>query len=653
MVACALVTLPTAGFADAPPLEIYGRLPGLERATISQSGDHIAVLATVGDVRQVLVLDSTLKVISRFAIDAQSKVRGLTWAGDQILLIDISHTVGLDMGFTADKAELFSVTVMPLGGAKAWGLFVGNRDITGGVWGNYGVVQKNGHWFGYFGAITTKGDGYRDGYGLPDVLKPDLYEVDLETHLHRKIARKTEDGHDHRSWLVDDKGAVGAVLDIQSASGQWAITTAQYLKLASGVDRDGNVGLIGFTADGTGVIYSVRETVGGEDRYFSVPLVGGAAQPLLEHIAIDRWVLDSGHRLIGYIERNATSDAHFFDARQDKIYKASQRAFPGSHVELDDANRAFDRLLLTTEGPGDPETWWMVNIATGHADPLGYSYTIEPAQVGPMRMVAYTAADGLKMEGVLTLPPDRPGKALPAVILPHGGPAAYDTARFDWLPQAFASRGYAVFQPNFRGSTGYGAAFENAGKGEWGRKMQTDISDGLSELVRQGVVDPKRVCIVGASYGGYAALAGVTLQHGIYRCAVADAGISDVERMAATDTTESGSDPMLTRWLKRELGTGRDMKAVSPIRFVGSIDAPVLLIHGKDDTVVNFAQSTDMLDAMRKAGKPVEMVTLLAEDHWLSKSATRLQMLQASVDFVIKHNPPDAAPVSAPIATKQ
>jgi len=260
-------------------------------------------------------------------------------------------------------------------------------------------------------------------------------------------------------------------------------------------------------------------------------------------------------------------------------------------------------------------------------------------------MVSFKAGDGLGMEGVLTLPPAITGKNLPAVILPHGGPAYHDTLRFDWMAQAFASRGYAVFQPNFRGSTGYGAAFEMAAHGEWGRKMQTDISDGLAELVRQGIVDPSRVCIVGASYGGYAALAGVTLQQGIYRCAVSLAGISDVSRMISADLTESGYDPLLRRALREELGSGRDLAAISPLRFVERVNAPVLLIHGKDDTVVNPDQSAIMARALQKAGKTVEYVTLAGEDHWLSRSETRQAMLESAVAFVLKTNPPDQVPV--------
>jgi dipeptidyl aminopeptidase/acylaminoacyl peptidase len=628
--------------AEPPALALYGHLPGFEMASLSPSGDHVAIIGTVAGHRRVVVFDASQKLVFQTQVDDKSKFRGISWAGDKAVLIDFTVTAELGPGFTTDKAELGSVIVLPLDGAKPWIVFHGDTDVTGGVWGAYGVVQKNGRWFGYFGAITldtAHSDAGEVGVLPGGDLHPDLYEVDLQTHKHRKIARKIEGDNDWRGWLLDDKGEVSAVLDVQGNNGHWALTNGKGQKLAGGVDLLGHVSLVDFTPDGSGVVYALRDAEGAR-ALFSVPLTGGAPQPFLEGTNAQSWFSDENHRLTGFIEDNATNDAHFFDPHKDKIYKASQRAFPGERLVLEDTNTTFTRLLVKTEGPGDPETWWLINIATGTADPIGYSYPLRAADVGPMKMVPYTAADGLKMEGVLTLPPDRPAHALPAVILPHGGPAYYDTVRFDWLAQGFASHGYAVFQPNFRGSTGYGVAFKAAGNGEWGRKMQSDISDGLAELVRQGIVDPKRVCIVGASYGGYAALAGVTLQHGIYRCAVSYAGIGDVYRMVNDDTQESNSDPMLVRTLKLEIGRGRDLKAVSPIRFVDKVDVPVLLIHGKDDTVVHFAQSTAMVEALRHAGKPVEFVTLPAEDHWLSKGETRLQMLQSSVDFVMRNNPP-------------
>ncbi|MBW3559945.1 MAG: alpha/beta fold hydrolase, partial [Proteobacteria bacterium] len=218
---------------------------------------------------------------------------------------------------------------------------------------------------------------------------------------------------------------------------------------------------------------------------------------------------------------------------------------------------------------------------------------------------------------------------------------------FDWWSQALASRGYAVLQPQFRGSDGFGRKFVEAGYGQWGRKMQTDLSDGLRHLAAEGVIDPKRVCVMGASYGGYPALAGATLDPEVYRCAVSVAGISDLPLMLADDAKAAGSaNSSEVRYWTRFLGTTfrkrGELEAVSPARQAHKAAGPILLIHGKDDTVVLYNQSTTMQRALQRAGKPVEFVTLPAEDHWLSRGATRLQMLQSAVAFVEKHNPPDA-----------
>ena len=259
-------------------------------------------------------------------------------------------------------------------------------------------------------------------------------------------------------------------------------------------------------------------------------------------------------------------------------------------------------------------------------------------------MVGYKASDGMDLTGVLTLPPGRDPHKLPLVVLPHGGPEARDYPHFDWWAQAFASRGYAVWQPNFRGSSGYGLAFRNAGFGEWGRKMQTDISDGMAELDRQGIIDSRRACIVGGSYGGYAALAGVTVQQGLYRCAVSVAGVADLSAMLRTELKPqySNADHYWERFMGARDYTDKGLDLYSPIRLAARADAPVLLIHGRDDTVVNYEQSTAMRSALKSAGKPVEFVTLPGEDHHLSHEQTRVAMLQAAVAFVQRYNPPDA-----------
>jgi dipeptidyl aminopeptidase/acylaminoacyl peptidase len=233
-------------------------------------------------------------------------------------------------------------------------------------------------------------------------------------------------------------------------------------------------------------------------------------------------------------------------------------------------------------------------------------------------------------------------KDLPLVVFPHGGPAARDAPGFDWWAQAMASRGYAVLQVNFRGSGGFGWKFLSSGFGQWGRKMQTDLSDGVRYLAKEGIVDPKRVCIVGASYGGYAAMAGPTLDPGVYRCAAAYAGISDLASFTPWVKNQNGvgSQRYLIRFLGAESAKDPSLSQISPARNVDKVTVPMLLIHGRDDTVVPLAQSQMMADALRKAGKPVDMLVLNSTDHWLSKGETRLAMLQAITAFLEKNNPP-------------
>ena len=285
-------------------------------------------------------------------------------------------------------------------------------------------------------------------------------------------------------------------------------------------------------------------------------------------------------------------------------------------------------------------SYQLMDMNTFKAEPIGdvYENIGTPLQV---KRVTYEAADGLKIPAYVTFPRGKAPKNLPLIVFPHGGPATRDTAEFDWWAQAMASQGYLVLQPNFRGSP-VTTSHLRAGFGEWGRKMQTDLSDGVRYLVKEGMADPARVCIVGASYGGYAALAGVTLDPGVYRCAVSVAGISNLKHMLQDVNAYNDRD---RRYWNRFMGVNGPsdplLQQLSPIKHIATINVPVMLVHGRDDTVVRFDQSSDMFDAMRHAKKAVEMVTLKNEDHWLSRSDTRLQMLQSSMAFLRAHNPPD------------
>jgi dipeptidyl aminopeptidase/acylaminoacyl peptidase len=273
--------------------------------------------------------------------------------------------------------------------------------------------------------------------------------------------------------------------------------------------------------------------------------------------------------------------------------------------------------------------------------PLGDAYPeLKGVVLGHKSYFTYKAADGLEIPAYLTLPPGAPatGGKLPLIVMPHGGPAARDDAGFDWWAQFLASRGYAVLQPQFRGSTGFGRAFEEAGRKEWSGKMQTDLIDGVQALAAKGVIDSARVCIAGASYGGYAALAGATLHADTYRCAISVNGVSDVGAFLNQDIRLGGYDSGAVRYWRRQLGWGRG-DTVSPDRVAKGAKGPILLIHAKEDTTVYYEQSEKMLAALRDEAKPVEMVTLAGDDHYLSGAASRITMLKAIDTFLAKNLP--------------
>lgn len=620
-----------------PPLEAYGDLPDIEDMAISPSGKGLAILGRMEGERRLIVV--TGKTVRVNAPVGDAKLRSIGWIGDERVMLITSATQNLGPEFTASKHEFDGAVIVPLDGKPTYQVFGGNRSMANAIWGSYGARLIDGKWRGVFGGVEFRLSGDRIHYEF-DHGRPALFSVDLQTNTARRIARAPSEAH-WRDYLIDAQGQVTATLDVASANGRWELTNARGLTLATGVDPEGDVDLVSLGRTGTSVIYSREDPEEKIFRWFEVPLTGGMETEILPDIRIERIYTDPATgRLLGYLPEGTVPAPVMFDPAHQEVLRKVYRAFPKNKVAVRGWTPSFSHILVTTSGNGDSGTWFLVDLAQRKADPVGYErVAIAPEQVGPISTFAYKASDGLQLDGILTLPPGREAKNLPVIMLPHGGPHAHDEPVFDWWAQAFASRGYAVFQPNFRGSTNRDTAFTRAGYGQWGRKMQTDISDGLAELARQGIVDPKRACIVGASYGGYAALAGVTLQNGLYRCAVAVAPVSDLTDRYNTKNRESGSNQMVRRSMRESLGDPKTFAQVSPRRSAAKADAPILLIHGKDDTVVSFSQSTAMADALKDAGRPYEMVVLREEDHWLSRAATRKQMLEATMGFVQRLNP--------------
>ena len=393
----------------------------------------------------------------------------------------------------------------------------------------------------------------------------------------------------------------------------------------------------------------MRSHKSGEWEDYEVRLADGSVTGPIKGYDGDNVVLDRATRtLIGLVDVKLDRvDYQFFNPGDQALWRGLAKAFPGERISLESWSDDRKTVIVEVQGPSNGVALFKVDRTTGKVEFMADRYAgIGPDELHPVESFAFKAGDGLEIPAYLTRPKGREAKGLPLVVLAHGGPEARDYPGFDWWAQALASRGYAVVQPQFRGSSGFGEAHRNAGYGQWGRRMQTDLSDAVRHLAAKGIVDARRVCIVGASYGGYAAMAGVTLDPGVYRCASAVAGVSDLRRMLASEVVESGGARTNSlRYWQRFMGAASkddtSIDAISPARLADRVTVPLQLIHGRDDTVVLPEQSRFMRDAMIKAGKSADYLELPSEDHWLSRPATRIAMLEAQVAFLETHNPPN------------
>ena len=322
----------------------------------------------------------------------------------------------------------------------------------------------------------------------------------------------------------------------------------------------------------------------------------------------------------------------YFDAKLDALDRSLSKALPG-HPDVAVVDESWDgtKKLVYADTADRPGRYYLFDTTTKKLGELVAVYPgLDGVTLGTVKAVTYTAADGTKIPGYLTLPPGQDNaRGLPAIVMPHGGPAARDTSGFDWLPQYFASQGYAVLQPNFRGSTGYGSDFfAKNGFQSW-KLAVGDIADGARWLAAQGIADPKKLAIFGWSYGGYAALQANVVDPGLFKATIAVAPVTDLTlwRQELLEYTNY-------KIMDAMIGTGPHVVAGSPARNARSFAAPVLIFHGDKDQNVDIEQGRTMASALRGAGKQVEFVAFPGLDHQLDDSVARRDMLSKSAAFL-------------------
>lgn len=624
-----------------PPVEAFGRLPAIAAASISPDGTHIALARTDPQGQSsvaIIDIDHPSNAVA-FSVPPHEQLRSVDWADDRHVSYLVTRTFRpgevLPAGFQfigrprrVDYArngvvdiETRRSSVLTPNSDDAWAFF--GASLIAPIVGDPG----SGRLFTYL-----RGN-------------PALYRVDLSTGRMGIIPVRGAN-QQTQGYEIDENGDVLARYDVDAATDHWRLyiyNDGEPRLLMEDVSEFGEPPSVeGLLPDGRLLIHD-RSAETGYYGLYVIDRQSGALTPFYARergdvggTIRDPWT----RRVVGAGWSGDSNNVHYFDADLQAVGERFAALTQGEFGYIVSWSRDRRRFLVYLERGLDGGGYYIFDPATERFHIIDHRYPELQNLNGERQSITYRARDGERVPAYLTYPAAAEHRNLPLVLLVHGGPHARDDFTFDWWASFLASRGYAVLQPNYRGSTGYGRAWEEAGRRQWGGLMQTDTEDGVAALIRAGIVDPNRVCIIGASYGGYAALAGATLTPDRYRCAASIAGVSDLNLWLTRTDQRSGNndDDFRVKWWRTSIGEDREhLRTVSPANLADRVHIPVLIIHGTDDTVVPIEQSERMRDRLRSAGKDVRYVTLPGDDHWLSDAATRTQMLRELEGFLAQN----------------
>jgi dipeptidyl aminopeptidase/acylaminoacyl peptidase len=388
----------------------------------------------------------------------------------------------------------------------------------------------------------------------------------------------------------------------------------------------------------------VRSNLGRDTTAIAIfnPMTAGEDEVLFEHPGVDvsSMTYSRKRKVLTTITYDTWKTQYkFLDGQTGEMFVTLRSKLPGYEIALKSRNRNEDKFIVVAHSDKVPGKTYLFDSAAGTLEFIcDQAPWIPEGELAEMRAVQYTSRDGLTIHGYLTLPRGNAAKSLPVVINPHGGPWLRDTWVYNPEVQFLANRGYAVFQMNFRGSTGYGRAFWQASFKQWGKAMQDDITDGVQWLIDQGIADPKRIAIYGGSYGGYATLAGVSFTPKLYAAAIDYCGISNL--FTFFNSIPPYWKPYLDMWYEMIGHPEEDkvlLEATSPALHADSIQTPLLIAQGANDPRVKKAESDQIVEALRKRGVGVEYLVKDNEGHGFANEENRFDFYSALERFLERY----------------
>lgn len=637
-----LLAMAGGACATPPSLESLFADPAYRDVTISPNGRYFAVIAPV-DGRDILVTLKSDKsaVVGRFGFrESNESVLAYDWLKDEHLLIQPATVYGWrdapswygDLYAARADGQNFRAIYGYRAGEMQTGSRIKKAELTRG-WG-YLVSDLPEHpediLVASYPWVSTGGS------------RPSVQRISLSDGVSRKLLGApaadaqfiASPGGDIRLATARDKDDVERVYEFLPEQSSWQELARNSVKRGDAMKP------VGMSADGR-TAYYLSNVDSGTTGLYALDLASREHRLVyrndadnVDDVELDPWT--------GELLWVTLASEHGFEILNagHQLAKSRQRldkAFPGTYVRLTSVTRDYKKAVFHVYSDRDPGAWYSLNTETREAKlELEAHAGINPDKLLPMRKISLRARDGLVLHGYYTASAPEGGRKPPLVLLVHGGPHARDEWEFKPETQMLATRGYAVLQVNFRGSKGYGHDFEAAGRGQWGRAMQDDLTDATQWAIAEGLADPARICIMGTSYGGYASLMGVIREPKLYQCAIDMFGVTDL-----TELFNSGDipDQLSGRgYLKDALGTDRsEWDARSPAKLAAQIQAPVLIIAGGQDKRVPIAHSKMMEKALKKAGKPVETLYFASEGHGFSLLEHRVEAYQKVLDFLARN----------------
>jgi dipeptidyl aminopeptidase/acylaminoacyl peptidase len=629
-----------AAFAQSQDAKNFGNREMVENISLSPDGSHVAIIEPISGRGSAVTVANLATGDANVALRSSGnpdRLRSCQWASASRIVCrayfieDFSQKMGLTRLVSVNRDGSGLNVLSSRQSDRALGIAQsGGSVIDWGPDGSDGSVLMTRVFLPEYSTGTHLSKS-RTGLGVELVDTASLKRRQVES-ANRAAFEYISDGHGVvRIMGTQDDSGSGNYSYLYRAPGDRDWKKLGNLQVTGGLERGFNPYAVDRDAN---LVYGFDEKDGRRALY-SVALDGSLNRTLIlahPQVDVDGLIrIGRQQRVVGASFVTDKRRADYFDPELRQLRASLGKALPGKPlVTFVDATADESKLLLLAGGDNDPGTYYVYDKASKQlAEVVPARPHLAKTPLASVKPISFPAADGTMIPGYLTVPAGSDGRNLPAIVMPHGGPAARDEWGFDWLAQFYAARGFAVLQPNFRGSAGYGNAwFQKNGFQSW-RTAIGDVNDGGRWLVREGIAAPGKLAILGWSYGGYAALQSAVLDPELFKAIVAIAPVTDLETLRSEARSYANYNQV-----DEFIGSGKHVREGSPAQNAARIQAPVLLFHGDQDLNVGIGESRLMASKLRGVGKQVEMVEFDGLDHQLEDSAARAQMLDKSDTFL-------------------